>query len=174
MRDDEPMSIDDDDRPRRRRRAAPKRGVPAWAWVLMGAGGLLLACCAGIFAIGFFRGATEKPPTYTKVTADQLADEWKTNPAAAVEKYKTNGVEVSGRLKEIRANVHGQTYLTVVGEKEDPTGFERGSHIFVLDEKAKSGLGRCKVGAKVVVKARAEGTTHDRPWLVADEIEPGE
>ena len=172
-----PLELDDGsedhrDRPRRRREESrngegPKKGVPPWVWILVGAGGLLFLCCGGGIALVAFKGATEKPATYTAMTADQLIDEWKKNPAAAAEKYKTNGVELTGRLHRIDSNIHRQTFIDVRGASDD---WQRGTHIFVVDRKAKEGLAKCKVGDTVVVKARAEGSSQDKPWMIADEI----
>lgn len=169
--DDEPLSLDDEeDRPRRKRRSdEPKKGLPGWVWALVGAGGLLFLCCGGGFALLVFRGVTEKPATYTAVTADQLIDEWKANPAAAAKKYERDGVELTGKLKSIDSNIHGQTYIDVRGERDD---WDRGTHIFVISAKAKDGLAKCKIGDRVVVKSRAEGSTQNRPWLIADEVSP--
>lgn len=163
-------SDDDEDRPRRRRRGnAPKKGTPPWVWAIVGVGGFLVLVCGGGVALLAFRGMMEKPVTYTPMTADQLIDEWKSNPAAAAKKYDRNGVELTGKLKEINSNIHGQTYIDVRGERD---AWDRSTHIFVVNEKAKDGLKKCKVGDMVVVKARAEGSAHDKPWLVADEMSP--
>ncbi|MBN9523118.1 hypothetical protein J0H58_32160 [bacterium] len=152
-----------------RRTANPNNGVPAWVWAVIGAGGLMFLCCGGGVALLAFRAATEELATYTPVTADQLIDEWKANPAAAAKKYERNGVELTGKLKEIDSNIHGQTYIDVRGQRDD---WDRGTHIFVICAKAKDGLAKCRVGDMVVVKARADGSTQNRPWLVADEISP--
>ena len=64
----------------------------------------------------------------------------------------------------------GQTYIDVRGVRD---GWDRGTHIFVLSAKAKDGLTKCKVGGLVLVKARAEGSAQDRPWLIADAVSPG-
>jgi hypothetical protein len=166
---------EDDDRPRRRlRRDSAKKGVPLWVWGAIAACLLLpLACCGGFFALGFKKGLTEKPPEYTKMTPDQLIDEWKANPAAAASKYKADGVELTGTLKEINSNLAGQTYIDVRGSTADDN-WKRSTHIFVIETKAKDGLKKCVIGGRITVKARATGEAQDRPWLRADDIRPGE
>jgi hypothetical protein len=82
--------LDDEDRPRKRRRGSEARkGVPLWVCAGVGVGGLLVLC--GVVALVVFLGGTKKPATYTPMTADQLIDEWKSNPAAAAKKYERSG-----------------------------------------------------------------------------------
>jgi hypothetical protein len=108
----------------------------------------------------------EPSASYTPMGVDQLIDEWKENPVAAAKKYRFDGVELTGTLKEIGSNIHHQTWIDVRGEKD------RGTHIFVISAKALDGLAKCKVGSAVVVRARADGSTMNLPWLVADEVSP--
>jgi hypothetical protein len=71
--------------------------------------------------LGHLAAPTPKPEpsaSYTPMGVDQLIDEWKENPVAAVNKYRDNGVELTGTLKEIGSNIHHQTWIDVRGEKD--------------------------------------------------------
>lgn len=113
---------------------------------------------------------TPAPVKYTRMTADELLAAWRPNPAAAVTKYTTAGVEVRGTLAGIDPWGPRDSLLDVRG-----AGGERADRVAVVVKsgRAKAGLRTCKVGAPVVVKARAEGATDATPWLVADEVAPG-
>ncbi len=110
------------------------------------------------------------PATYKPMTADELGKEWAKNPAAAVERYKSNGVELSGILDSMSANGGGGATIDIRGSER---GVER-SCVFVSTEKAMDGLRKCEVGKPIVVKVRSEGLSQPRPWLVADEVRPGD
>lgn len=162
MRRDEPP----DDRPRRRPPAA--RETPPWL-VLAAACGLIAAVFVAAVAVtGGRRPAAAPAPAYTKMTADELFDEWDRNPAAAADKYRANGVEVTGVLAEVNTNVARQTYVTLRGGRGDG----RTAHVFVLSARARAGLGGCAVGRPVTVRARSDGDPHPNPWLEADDVSP--
>lgn len=156
--------------------AVSKKGLlkfmPLWAWIFAAVGviGFLGCCCIGVFIVYIVLGEIRRPPvTYAPMTTDRLIDEWQQNPAAAASKYNTNGVQIIGRLHQINSNIHGQTYIEVRGNGDD---WNRSAHVFVLSSRAKNGLTKCTIGSKIVVKARSDGTTQNRPWLIADEIDP--
>lgn len=99
------------------------------------------------------------------MTADELYDSWAPNPEAADRKYKTDGVEVSGVLTEINSGV-----IKIEGNSRD---WRRATSVKVTTTTAKDGLAKCKIGQRVIVKGRSDGTTFSSPWIVADEVRPG-
>jgi len=109
--------------------------------------------------------------TYPKKTADELVAEWSQNPAAAADKYKTNGVELTGILHAMGTNMDGETWIDVRGPRRDDDSRIK---VFVVSARARSGLKSVRVGGRVVVKARPDGSTDMRPKLVADQIRAGD
>lgn len=157
-----------------RRRRAPSWWGHNWWWVAMASTLAASAlACGGVVAwklMAMLARENARPPvTYARMTADQFIDEWKANPARAAKKYASSGAEITGKLKVINSNIHGDTYIELHGEKD---GLPRSAHIFVTDDRALKGLERCKVGGVIVVKARSTGTVHNTPWLIADDISP--
>jgi hypothetical protein len=159
-------------RRRRRREEEPRRTGPKGRTALLAAGGgvLLLACLVA----GVIGAVATLPPSrsadYPKKTASDLMDEWERNPAAASEKYGRGGVEVAGYLREIKSNIHGQTYIEVA-ESPSSKAWDRSILVYVLSSEARGGLLNCRVGQPVVVKAHsAEGMEDKYPRLIAEDV----
>ena len=180
MRHDDDDDADlDDERPRRRRRQPPpSSGLPAWAWALIAAAVVLPALLAGLaFLLAFSRPASRDHDreadiaivNYAPMTADELIDEWKVNPAGAARKYEESGVEVTGRLKLIDGWGDGESIIYLQGEKDQ---WDREVNVIVPKGPAKDGLLKCAVGKDVTVRARSNGTTNRNPWLRADSVFP--
>lgn len=177
MREAEEEDESDDDKPIRKNK---KSKLPLL--IVGGIVAVLLLSCVGVGIAGLFalRTTVKKldeatTVTYTTVNLDKLIDEWKTNPSAATDKYRKNGVDFTGTLQEIGSNLNHETYMVVRSDKAE-TGLgwsERIAHVFV-EPHANDGLKRCIVGKKIRVKARSSGNVETRPWLTADEISPAE
>lgn len=159
-------------RARRRREGEPRRTGPKGTTILLAAGGgvLLLACLVAGVIGAFTTLSPSRPADYTKKTASDLMDEWERNPAAASEKYDRDGVEVTGYLREIKSNIHGQTYIEVA-ESPSSKAWDRSILVYVLSRKARDGLLNCRVGQPVAIKAHsAEGMEDKHPRLIAEAI----
>lgn len=167
----------EEDRPRRRDRLEdecederPRRKKSALRWVIP-AGLAAFVAIGGTFGVlmPWLEDRAIDSGAYAKKDPDQLAAEWKENPAGAVVRFG-DGIELRGMLHAIDSNIHGQTHIDVRNVADD-----RGTHahIYVLSKRARGGLVKCKVGDWVTVKARPAGSTYDTPWLIADDIRPG-
>jgi tRNA_anti-like len=110
-----------------------------------------------------------KAATYSKMTVEQFVAEWKPNPAASAAKYTTNGVELSGVLHLVESDPKKQTWIDVRGQARDN---DTRTQILVLSPRALEELQAVRVGGRVVVKARAEGSADATPTLIAEEIRP--
>jgi hypothetical protein len=130
----------------------------------------LLAGCGKSDAPGGGEPPAPVEAKYTPIAADDLATEWAKNPAAAADRYKVNGVELTGTLREIQPSVIGS-----VAEVRGASGdWRRAAQVKVEAPAALEGLKRCEVGKSIIVRGRTDGTTGTRPWVVADEIRPGD
>lgn len=146
-------------------------GVVAGVVVLCG-GGVTVAVIVLFGAMNKAVNDIEAKRTYPAKTADELIAEWAENPAAAAKRYEVTGVSVTGIVKAIGSNVHGQTYVDLVGTEKRDDVFAKTVHVFVLDPKAKDGLVACKVGQAVTVTAMPNDSVTPYPSLVATSVGP--
>lgn len=153
--------------------ARPRRKIGLRPWMIALIVAVPVLMCGGLVVLSQVLGnwargkLAEHKAAHVPISADALTAEWKQNPAAAADKYKS-GVKLTGTLRTIDSNLGNQTYIDVCG-----AGRDSGTHIFVLDEKAKVGLKKCKVGDAVTVWAVPTGQVQPQPWLMASEIQPG-
>lgn len=150
-------------------------GSLVWLWVLLGVGGFVLLCCAGVVGMSLLwaKGVVdeaarkESARTYPTVNAEDIVSEWKQNPATAASKYESSGATIVGVLCDVSENWFLQGYIELDPVKPSYQLIPKRPHIFIVDEKAKSTLRECKVGDHVAVKCVASGQTHDVPWMNA-------
>lgn len=94
---------------------------------------------------------TEQQQTYTRITASDLATEYKANQVAADEKYKGKTIEVSGTIYNIGKDILDAPYVTL-------NGVDMVTNIqCMFDKSDQSQLSSLSKDTKIVLRGKVSG-----------------
>lgn len=93
----------------------------------------------------------EQPVVLTRVTASQLAKEYKANGVSADAKYKNRTIEISGTVKSISRDILDDAYITLNG---DANSFTDVQCMFSADDEG--ALLNLSEGSQVVVQGEVD------------------
>jgi flagellar basal body-associated protein FliL len=181
---------DEDDSGDYEKPARRSAGNSVALWLILVVVGAILLLCGGVTAFGVFAMFFTAAPvnnavvsqqqverqlagnrTYPEMTADEMIKEWKANAATAADKYRQQGVTVTGKLKSVNSGTGGKLEAQL-----DPL-FAQGfsfDHVEIECSTAatKDQLKKHKAGDIIRVKGAATDLVLSRPIIDAIDIQP--